>query len=128
MHGRSLRWPEVVTGMLRMQLATDVLMGLIGENKIREELFMELNAYANEQINSPPRPDWYERLIREASRRSGIEESVLFKSARRHVRLSDAIRYIHIGNAEHITILRDDAPREKSKLPNRRLVGSDSNA
>jgi len=100
---RSLRWPEVVSGMLRMQLATDVLRGFSATARITEAQYEELSLRANLLINGLAK-DWYERLLQAIVATSGLDSNKIELLARHQVAMSDAIRYVHLGNGEHITI------------------------
>lgn len=107
MYGRSLRWPEVVTGMMKMQLATDVLRGLFDLGRLSEVQFFELSGTANRLVNSPMY-DWYEQLLSATAKLAGQELKVIENLARDLVRQSDVVRYVHLGNGEHITIGKFD--------------------
>lgn len=91
-----LSWLEVIAGMLRMTVATEIvndLCGLQGAVKARQN--------ANFDINSR-RIDWFERLVESLVPETGEEPTRVRKKALAAIARSDAIRYTHLGNPERI--------------------------
>ena len=54
-YGRSLRWPEVVTGMMRMQLVTDIIRDSAGLGLVTEARAQELTLEIVQAINDQSR-------------------------------------------------------------------------
>ncbi|MEQ7874270.1 hypothetical protein ABDK56_09745 [Sphingomonas sp. ASV193] len=101
--GRSLPWTNVVSGVLRMELATDIIRGFeraghyeaaTGSNLLHDTLF-DLN---------PLRDDWYERLAQRVQRAGKMDRMSWERDVPDHIAASDAIRYLHLGNPESILL------------------------
>lgn len=91
-----LSWLEVISGMLRMSAATEIindLCGIDGAVKVREN--------ANFDINSR-REDWFERLVDNLTVEADGGGKSIRKRALESLAQSDAIRYTHLGNPEKI--------------------------
>lgn len=123
---RVLNWTEVVTGMLRMTVASEILDELVntadGVFTPRGRLQTEANRYINTGM-----PDWYERLIADIARHRGERIEVVTSLAERVVARSEAIRYVQLGHPENILI--DDGSIRARVLPEALLhvgaIGSD---
>lgn len=91
-----LSWLEVIAGMLRMTVATEIINDLCG---VQGAMQTRLNA--NIDINSR-RTDWFERLVENLVPETGEELTRVRKKALAALARSDAIRYSHLGNPERI--------------------------
>ena len=109
---RVLNWTEIVSGMLRMTLATEILDGLIGPpTSDRDSPRGKLQLQANKDINIRETDQWYERLIDGIAKQRGDAVADIARKAGAIVARSDSIRYVQLGHPE--TILVDDGQIEK---------------
>lgn len=111
---RVLNWTEVVSGMLRMTVATEILNELVnttdGLFTAREQLLTAANGYINSGT-----PDWYEHLIADIAEHRGETVEVVTKLSNRIVARCEAIRYVQLGHPENILI--DDGSVRATILP-----------
>lgn len=91
-----LSWLEVIAGMLRMTVATEIINDLCGVQGA-----MQTRQNANIDINSR-RTDWFERLVENLVPETGEELTRVRKKALAAIARSDAIRYTHLGNPERL--------------------------
>jgi hypothetical protein len=91
-----LSWLEVIAGMLRMTVATEIINELVGVHGA-----IQTRQRANIDINSR-RTDWFERLVENLAPEIDEEPTRVRKRALAAIARSDAIRYTHIGNPERI--------------------------
>lgn len=102
-YSRAIVWSEVIGGMLRMQLLSDLLRPLAQLGHLTEEKRREIHAFGNIQINKRNN-DWYEDVINMAAAESSLAPSVVRDVFCKAISLSDTIRYVQIGNPEYILI------------------------
>ncbi len=77
-----LDWTEVVSGMLRMLFASEILDALVGQPAPVESPRGKIQSAANQEINAY-HPEWYGRLlVRIAKLRGETEASVADRAAR----------------------------------------------
>ena len=99
---RSLTWLEVVSGMLRRQITTDILLHLRSLGLIPEPDFENLHFHmlflVDSQIVDPF------ASIRQGLLDFGIEESQLDRETRVAIAASSTISYLHLGRPETILI------------------------
>jgi hypothetical protein len=111
-------WSQVVAGMLRMSYVTDVLRGLAVDYPITENIHKTVHTEANIMINSF-RPDWFDRFMMSISRALNVPEPQLRDSWLRSTYFTDTMRYVHLGQPEHIFVvpqtLVDENERQKPK-------------
>lgn len=111
---RVLNWTEVVTGMQRMTVTSEILDALVnkadGVFTPRGRLQTEANRYINTGM-----PDWYERLLADIARHRGETVDGVAILAERVVARSEAIRYVQLGHPENILI--DDGSVRAAVLP-----------
>ena len=105
-NGLAVPWTKVIGGLLRMQLAVDVLYGLVRRKMLQEELVSTLHFQANCDINLP-RPDWFERLGENCRQAGQFDEAAWQVAFDDILAGSDVIRYVNLGNPEAI-IISDD--------------------
>lgn len=98
---RAVTWTEVVSGMLRMSLATEIIMALVGVPG--SAAYNELQNRANFEINGLD-PRWFEKLVERIATVRGIEIDVARTLVQKVVSRSDAIRYTQLGNPETIVL------------------------
>lgn len=101
--GRGIAWSHIVSGLLRMELATDIIGRFHVKGFFNDEVKSEIQLKTNIQLN-PLDPSWYESLLERLLKAcSSVPENFdqIVESA---IAASDAIRYVHLGNPESIII------------------------
>lgn len=111
---RVLNWTEIIGGMLRMLLASEILDGLVGPPQEAGSARAKLQTNVNIEINSGEHQDWFERLLTAISEVTGHTMEHIETKARAVIARSEAIRYVQLGNPE--TILIDDGEIRKLVL------------
>ncbi|MBR0704563.1 CHAT domain-containing protein [Bradyrhizobium diazoefficiens] len=111
---RVLNWTEVVGGMLRMLLASEILDSLVGPPQESGSARAKLQTNVNVEINSGEHEDWFERLLAAISEVTGRTMEHVRIRARAVIARSEAIRYVQLGNPE--TILIDDGEIRKQVM------------
>jgi len=110
--GRVVRWSEVVGGMLRMQLLTDILKPALLADKIRPDDYHDLLAKANFHANGEGR-EAIDYLEREVVARGIFSAEDFREVVTNTIPGSDTIRYAQMGNPETILIGSiEDLPAE----------------
>jgi hypothetical protein len=103
-----LTWREVVSGMLRMTYATELIT--IINNRAKLQLtsgdFDYLQFKANIWINNR-RADWLQKLIAEIADKNRLSASEVKTIAHRWASMTDSLKYIQIGSPESIVITKD---------------------
>ncbi|WP_239805385.1 CHAT domain-containing protein [Croceicoccus hydrothermalis] len=102
-YGRGILWSEMVTGLLRMTVLSDLIMDLLAKNLINEEQYHRIGTYGNCLINAPD-PEWLDRIKQAVIRETGMRPGELDRRVRSIIAKSDAIRYCQLGNPETIVI------------------------
>jgi hypothetical protein len=102
-YGRGVLWSEMVTGLLRMHLLSDLIMALRSRNLIDDTQYQRIGTYGNGAINSLD-PTWLEQIKKAIMSETGMGPGELDRRIKRTIATSDAIRYTHIGNPETIVI------------------------
>lgn len=102
-----LRWVQVISGMQRMHYATEVINLVCGKffEKITPQVVSALQFQANNFINTND-PKWFEKLKAEIVKRLEIPLKQLELILVAQGQLTEAIRYVQIGNPETIVILK----------------------
>ena len=103
MAGRTVLWSEVIGGLLRMKMSTDLANPFLKSGKISPENYRELRQQANLRINLGDF-DWYEWQVAELAERCHLTAAEVETCAGEAIAVSDAIRYVQMGNPESITI------------------------
>ncbi|MBY3330373.1 CHAT domain-containing protein [Rhizobium laguerreae] len=98
---RSLPWTDVVSGMLRMCLATEVIIELVAPPG--HPAYNEFQSQANIEINGRD-PEWFNKLIDRIASFRNLDRESAERLVQRAVSLADAIRYTQIGNPESIIV------------------------
>lgn len=101
---RVLSWSEVIGGMLRMLLATELLDSLVGPPSEEGTPRFSLQTSANVDINSRETDEWFENLLKAIAICNDQPIDTVRKRARRVLARSEAIRYIQLGHPEAILI------------------------
>lgn len=111
---RVLNWTEVISGMLRMMLASEILDDLVGPPAPLDTPRGHIQSAINIAINSYD-PSWFDQLLeRIAAQRSEKLGSVQSR-VKGAIARSEAIRYVQLGNPE--TILLDDGSIRAKFVP-----------
>lgn len=100
---RAFSWTEIVGGMLRMQLVTELLMPLHLSGIIDQATYVAVHSHANTAINLG-QERWFDEVIEKLSEHvpwSKEEISVRLYSL---IPASEAVRYIQMGNPESLLI------------------------
>ncbi len=97
---RAYSWCEVVTGMLRMTLGSDLIENMVTDKALNVELKVRANLHIN-----LANPDWYEAILDDLASATGVKPSAMALRARSIMSRSEAIRYVHLGMPEAITIV-----------------------
>ena len=105
--GAAVQWSEVIGGILRMQLLTDLLQPHILSRKLTQEDYDDIHFQGNVAINSL-RPDWLDLVASLTAERLRSTRDVVLDEFRARLPVSDAIRYVHMGNPETILVVDDD--------------------
>lgn len=107
---RSLTWMEVVSGMLRMLLASELLDSLVGppaeEGTFRSKLQIQVNA----DINIEEDENWFDNLLARIAEHRQQRLAVVETKARAVLAQAEAIRYVQLGNPEMI-VIDDGSPK-----------------
>ncbi|MCW3847368.1 CHAT domain-containing protein [Sphingomonas sp. LB-2] len=101
--GRSAPWTNIVGGALRMQLASDIVRGLVARDLLPADQANDVQLQANMDINTP-RPDWLDRLAERCQDVGGFEAARWQATYSDILAASDVIRYVNLGNPESILI------------------------
>ncbi len=102
-YGRGILWSEMVTGLLRMTVLSDLIMDMRAKKLIDDEQYHRIGSYGNGVINALA-PDWLDRIKQAVIRETGIRPGELDRRIRAIIAKSDAIRYSQLGNPETIVI------------------------
>jgi hypothetical protein len=109
-YGRAIRWTEVVGGMLRMQAVTDILHGLVKDSTLAKNEFERCAIIGNNAINSL-KADWLQHVVKAVSEIGACTERTVREKVRSLIPLSDAIRYVQLGNPGEPSHRRRATPR-----------------
>ncbi|TBF65688.1 CHAT domain-containing protein [Rhizobium leguminosarum] len=105
-HGTAVSWLQVISGMIRMWFASDVLDDLIGRSVDFQRERILLQNETNNDINVG-RPDWYHRMLDALSKVMKIDRADVERKAKAAMSRSEAIRYVHLGSPETMIISAD---------------------
>ena len=107
--GRVLSWTEIVSGMLRMLLASEILDALVGLPLDLDTPRITLQLQVNAEINGE-QEDWFDNLLSNIVEYRRQDVHMIEMKAQQIIARSEAIRYVQLGNPE--TILIDDGETE----------------
>lgn len=112
MFNQGLRWSDVVTGMLRMQILTDFLRAILRQGLISDYQYDRIHLDGNLAINGDQEDPLGQVVgMLEAL---GLDHKRLVRELEVVVANSDIISYLHVGRPE--TILIDDPGRIAEQL------------
>jgi hypothetical protein len=103
-HWPRITWRHVVTGMLRMSHATEVLYFLLAQSLISDVQLRALLLRANQLIN-PTAIDWYDQLLNEIAMESNTNYDELLNYIDQNLGLTEAMCHIQLGSPELINIV-----------------------
>lgn len=101
--GRAVPWTHIVGGVLRMELATDILNAFRDKGCYTEETKSDLLLQTNQDLN-PLNPSWYELMIGRILNSCITLPKDFEREVADAIAASDAIRYLHLGNPEAIIL------------------------
>lgn len=101
----AVQWSEVVGGLLRMQLLTDLLRPYLADGRLARPDYEHIHSKGNMEINKR-HADWFDVVAELTAQRLSSPLDQVHNEFRDRIVLSDTIRYIQLGNPE--TILIDD--------------------
>ena len=124
---RTLDWTEVMSGMLRMLLASEIVGELVaaehGDFSNRESIQMK----ANMDINSGEER-WFENLVQNVAEIRNETVEAATNHVQRVIAHSEAVRYVQLGNPETIKVsseeIRADVMREYDIANGRQVARS----
>ena len=99
----AVTWSEIVTGMLRMQLLSELLYPLMEKRLISVSELKSLQTAGNIDINTG-RSEWYVNLIDRVQSTTGLEVDFIRRDFGTNIAVSQSVRYVHLGNPESIVI------------------------
>jgi len=100
----AIRWSSVVTGMLRMAYASDLIRFCCSVSGRTSEAVQEgIQFHANMWINSDVR-GWFDRIVEELAEQTGLPTNAVRRISRVHIAWSDVARYVHLGNPECVWV------------------------
>jgi hypothetical protein len=114
--GRAIRWTEIISGMLRMQLLTDLLQTFVDDGRMTEEQMAKVHERGNHYINLLD-PDWFEAAIAACAEETALDADLVRTRFKQAIATSDAIRYVQLGSPE--SLILDDQVRMDGERPNR---------
>lgn len=109
-YAHALSWSEVIGGMLRMQLTTELLMPLHLMGVIDQPKYELLHTHANNAINSGA-DNWFEGLVDDLSEHVPWSKEETVARLQSLIVVSDAVRYIQMGNPESFLIASQSVAR-----------------
>jgi hypothetical protein len=104
--GRSLSWTEIVSGMLRMQLISEFLIGLHWRDLLDEPSYMRIAELGNSAVNQYA-PDPF-NVVFDALVDQGLQPGAVQEEWVKAVAQSSAISYLNMGRPETIMLDRED--------------------
>ena len=105
----NVRWSRLVTGLQHRVHMTEVMRALEGKNGIRllDDAFERLGVRVGLMIEAGD-PNWRNALLRGVAEECGADPDVVYAAAREWAFITDALRYIQLGNPESVVITNAD--------------------
>ncbi len=113
--GRAVLWTNIVSGVLRMELVTDVIEAFAARGCYDDVAAKELLLETLKDLN-PQKTDWYERFQERIFAACAMERAAWDQQLADAIAASDAIRYIHLGNPEGIIVAGPQVARQAFDL------------
>ncbi|MXP44864.1 hypothetical protein [Allopontixanthobacter sediminis] len=105
--GVPVPWSHIVGGVLRMDIAADIIRGFETDSQFDDTVGDAIQIQTNKDLN-PWRSDWYERLKERVFAACAMERAAWDRQLADLIASSDAIRYVHLGNPEAILVAAPD--------------------
>ncbi|MBR0927602.1 CHAT domain-containing protein [Bradyrhizobium diazoefficiens] len=99
---RSVTWVEIVSGMIRMQLLSDLNRALEDGKRISSEIYVDIGSRGNAAINGEHEDPF--AAILQMYEESGVPRADLDRVFELTIANSSAISYLHLGRPETILI------------------------
>jgi hypothetical protein len=109
--GRVLNWTEIVSGMLRMLLASEMLITLVGPPSGTDSPRVKIQLKANTDINVAEDAAWFDNLLANIAENREWEIAKIAMRAQHIIARCEAIRYVQLGNPETILIVDDETQK-----------------
>jgi hypothetical protein len=105
---KHVTWREVVSGMLRMSYVVQVmrLLAKFTEIKLTRDQMSSVQFEVTNYVSARS-PMWHDVLLSEIASRSGVNIDVVRGLVDRWCGLTDAMKYVQIGNPERVIISND---------------------
>ncbi len=110
--GIAVSWTHMVSGLLRMELSTDIIRHFHEKGYYDEDVVSDLMLKTNNEI-TPFKPDWYENMLKNVFAACRSEPDDFDRVVSDVIASSDAIRYLHLGNPETIMVA-DHRPADRA--------------
>jgi len=115
--GRTITWANLVGGLLRMQMATDIVMDMHSKKLLTEKEARKLTVDVGLWINTDE-PDWFEKLASQACDLAHLSSPEWLQLVEEITAKSDVIRYVHLGNPESIIVTSPEIVEAHREPPN----------
>jgi hypothetical protein len=114
--GKGITWLSMMSGMLRMSYASELLREAeIQFPTMAEDAFLRLGPETNLDINSG-RFDWFARLARRIAKDAGTALPIVLGWLRHAGALTASLRYVQLGRPDRIRFI-DSVPDGNEALP-----------
>ena len=104
---RAVRWIEVISGLQRMQVVTEIMHRLMATRPVSEGQYQKIGTLANQWINQN-RPDWFDRFCSLVTSELAIDTAIPRNLLGDDFELFDSLKYIQLGNPEDILIVSSE--------------------
>ncbi|MDW5266694.1 MULTISPECIES: CHAT domain-containing protein [Acidobacteriaceae] len=99
----AMNWTEVVTGMLRMSYATDLLFKFEELHGMRPGSLRDVQMTANMAITMND-PAWFEKLLEGIAKKTNEPLAKVTERWRDTCYFTETLRHVHLGSPEHIFV------------------------
>lgn len=99
----AMNWTEVVTGMLRMSYATDLLFKFEELHGMTAGSLREVQMTANIAITAND-PSWFEKVLEGIAKETNEPLAKVTERWRDTCYFTEALRHVHLGSPEHIFV------------------------
>jgi hypothetical protein len=104
---RTLNWTEVIAGMLRMLLVSEILNALIPHGVIENTTHSDIQLQTNMDINTG-NARWFENLTERIADHRGKTPVATSEHIQKVIARSEAVRYVQLGNPETLLVSSDE--------------------
>jgi hypothetical protein len=99
----AINWTEVVTGMLRMSYATDLLFKFEELHGITPGSLRDVQMTANMAITMND-PAWFEKVLEGIAKKTNEPLAKVTERWRDTCYFTETLRHVHLGSPEHIFV------------------------